>query len=139
MQAVSGQAVDRHLLGLKLLAAEAGMETPEVFKDVAFGRSLHFCLSTSQVSVVWLIGKVNTVVPSQVPCSNYDVFLTFGAVVPDGYGVCYNPQESKLLMAVSSFKSCPQTDSAVFSSKLKESMRDMRDMLVATNPLKAKI
>ena len=48
-QAVSGQAVDRHLLGLKLLAAEAGMGTPELFKDTAFGRSLHFCLSTSQV------------------------------------------------------------------------------------------
>ena len=87
----------------------------------------------------WLKGKREPVVPSQVPCSNYDVFLTFGAVVPDGYGVCYNPQETKLLVAVSSFRSCPQTDSMVFSSKLKESMHDMRDMLVATKPLKAKM
>ena len=48
-QAILGQAVDRHLLGLKLLAAEAGMETPAIFNDVAYTRSLHFRLSTSQV------------------------------------------------------------------------------------------
>lgn len=48
-QAILGQAVDRHLLGLKLLAAEAGMETPTIFNDVAYTRSLHFRLSTSQV------------------------------------------------------------------------------------------
>ena len=48
-QAISGQAVDRHLLGLKLTAAENTIETPEIFTDVAFSRSLHFCLSSSQV------------------------------------------------------------------------------------------
>lgn len=48
-QAILGQAVDRHLLGLKLLAAEAGMETPAIYNDVAYTRSLHFRLSTSQV------------------------------------------------------------------------------------------
>ena len=48
-QAILGQAVDRHLLGLKLLAAEAGMETPTIFNDVAYTRSLHFRISTSQV------------------------------------------------------------------------------------------
>ena len=48
-QAISGQAIDRHLLGLKLTAAENGMETPGLFKDVAYSRSQHFRLSTSQV------------------------------------------------------------------------------------------
>ena len=49
MQAISGQGIDRHLLGLKLIATENGIETPGIFKDVAFSRSLHFKLSTSQV------------------------------------------------------------------------------------------
>ena len=53
-QAVSGQAVDRHLLGLRMLALEAGMEVPELYKDVAYVRSLHFCLSTSQVHKTYI-------------------------------------------------------------------------------------
>ena len=53
-QAVSGQAVDRHLLGLRMLALEAGMEVPELYKDMAYVRSLHFCLSTSQVHKTYI-------------------------------------------------------------------------------------
>ena len=48
-QALMGQAVDRHLLGLMMLAREAGMDVPEIFTDVGYTRSTHFCLSTSQV------------------------------------------------------------------------------------------
>ena len=53
-QAISGQAIDRHLLGLKLTAAENGMETPGLFKDVAYSRSQHFRLGTSQVRLQML-------------------------------------------------------------------------------------
>ena len=49
MQGISGQAVDRHLLGLRLIAQEAGMEIPDLFKDEAYLKSNHFSLSTSQV------------------------------------------------------------------------------------------
>jgi len=48
-QAISGQAVDRHLNGLKLIAAEVGMETPALFKDVAYTRSVSHTLFTSNV------------------------------------------------------------------------------------------
>ena len=41
--------MDRHLLGLKLTADENDLETPDLFTDVAYTRSLHFCISTSQV------------------------------------------------------------------------------------------
>ena len=54
IQGVNGQAVDRHLLGLRLIAQEAGMEIPDFFKDEAYSKSLHFCLSTSQVQCVSL-------------------------------------------------------------------------------------
>ena len=51
-QAVSGQAIDRHLLGLKLIADENGIETPGLYRDVAYSRSLHFRLSSSQVPIL---------------------------------------------------------------------------------------
>ena len=52
LQAVEGQVFDRHLLGLRLLAKENGIEMPEMFTDPSYAKSLHFCLSTSQVSPV---------------------------------------------------------------------------------------
>ena len=51
LQTISGQAVDRHLLGLKLIALENGRDIPELFMDLAFKESTHFRLSTSQVSL----------------------------------------------------------------------------------------
>ena len=47
--AISGRGVDRQLLGLKILANQAGLPTPDIFTDVAYQQSTHFCLSTSQV------------------------------------------------------------------------------------------
>lgn len=44
--------MDRHLLGLRLIAAENGMETPKLFQDAAYTKSGHMRLSTSQVKVV---------------------------------------------------------------------------------------
>ena len=49
-QAVAGKGVDRHLLGLKLAAIEAGMDVPDLFMDVSYMRSSHMRLSTSQVT-----------------------------------------------------------------------------------------
>ncbi|KAL5484736.1 hypothetical protein EMCRGX_G021281 [Ephydatia muelleri] len=120
--AISGDAVDRHLLGLRLLAKEAGMETPEIFKDPAYGKSVHFCLSTSQV-----------------PVESLPIFLCFGAVVEDGYGICYNPQEERLYISVSSFRHCPHTDSVLFAKKLTESLREMKDIFRTVQPITSKL
>ena len=46
---ISGKGIDRHLLGLKILAMESGLPVPQLFSDTAYVRSNHFCLSTSQV------------------------------------------------------------------------------------------
>lgn len=48
-EAVKGLGVDRHLLGLKKIALENGMELPALFKDPGYASSTHFKLSTSQV------------------------------------------------------------------------------------------
>ena len=49
MQAMMGQGVDRHLLGLKMTAAENGMETSGLFTDVAYSRSQYFRISSAGV------------------------------------------------------------------------------------------
>ena len=54
LQAISGQVFDRHLLGLKLVAVENGLEIPELYNDPTYAKSVHFCLSTSQVCIKYL-------------------------------------------------------------------------------------
>jgi len=49
-QAVNGQAIDRHLLGMKLAALESRMNLHELFMDSSYQYALHYKLSTSQVS-----------------------------------------------------------------------------------------
>lgn len=50
MQAVKGQGIDRHLLGLKLIALENNMKVPALHMDVAYSLSSHHNVSTSQVT-----------------------------------------------------------------------------------------
>ena len=76
---------------------------------------------------------------TQVPVPNHDICLGFGAVVPDGYGVCYDPQKKKFLICVSSYFDCSDTDSKLFTTKLEESFREMRDTLLAANTPTAKL
>jgi hypothetical protein len=75
----------------------------------------------------------------QVAVSNYEIFLCFGAVVPDGYGVCYNPQENRIILSVSCYHSCPDTNSIMFLKRMAENLIEMRDMLVAARGLSAKL
>ncbi|XP_065885479.1 carnitine O-acetyltransferase-like isoform X2 [Dysidea avara] len=111
MEAVIGKAFDRHLLGLKLTAMEAGMETPSLFLDPSFAKCYHHSMSTSQMPAEFLL------------------LCAFGAVVPDGYGVCYNPQNNRILYTVSTFSNCVETDTAQFGVKLMESLQAMKDVI----------
>lgn len=49
---ISGQAMDMHLMTLKTLAIEMGMETPDIFKDETYLRMHRYGLLTSQVYLV---------------------------------------------------------------------------------------
>lgn len=109
--AISGQAIDRHLLGLKLQAAEEKLSVPEIFRDPAYAKALHYRLSTSQV-------------PSKTDC-----VMCFGPVVTDGYGVCYNPMEDHINFAVSSFNSCRETDAGSLAEAVEDALLDMRTLL----------
>ena len=48
-EAVQGFGVDRHLLGLKLIARQHNIDLPAFFNDEGVKKSSHFRLSTSQV------------------------------------------------------------------------------------------
>lgn len=110
--AVNGLGVDRHLLGLKLAAIEAGMDVPTLFMDVGYLRSSHMRLSTSQVP------------------ARCEAFMCFGPLVPDGYGCCYNPRGDAIFFGTSAFNSSPETDSATFREALEQSLLEMQDILL---------
>jgi carnitine O-acetyltransferase len=110
-EASAGQGIDRHLLGLKLAAREAGLPTPKLFTDPSFGKVFSFKLSTSQVP------------------STYELVLCFGAVEPDGYGICYNPRQNAVSFAVSSFRSCLHTDSGRMAAALERALLDLQTLL----------
>jgi carnitine O-acetyltransferase len=68
---VDGRGFDRHLMGLRLIAAEQGLDTPAVFNDPLYKRATTFKLSTSNVPTRGIVNG------------------GFGPVAVDGYGVCY--------------------------------------------------
>uniref|UniRef100_A0A667WCR9 Choline O-acetyltransferase n=1 Tax=Myripristis murdjan TaxID=586833 RepID=A0A667WCR9_9TELE len=108
--AITGMAIDNHLLGLREIAHELKTEKPEIFKDEVYLISNQFILSTSQV-------------PTTV-----EMFCCYGPVVPNGYGACYNPQSDHIIFCVSSFRESPQTCSAKFVKVLVQGLLDMRDL-----------
>lgn len=63
--------------------------------------------------------------------SRYKAFLCFGPVVPDGYGLCYNPQDDQIIISISSFNSNPQTNSDQFLTSLSQSLVDMQTLLAS--------
>lgn len=51
-KALQGYGVDRHLLGLKLIALENGIEVPKLYSDAGYIKSAHMRISTSQVRAI---------------------------------------------------------------------------------------
>uniref|UniRef100_A0A8C4YV47 Carnitine O-acetyltransferase n=1 Tax=Gopherus evgoodei TaxID=1825980 RepID=A0A8C4YV47_9SAUR len=113
-QAIRGNAIDRHLLGMKLQAIEDLVSMPELFMDTAYAVAMHFNLSTSQV-------------PAKTDC-----VMCFGPVVPDGYGVCYNPMDDHINFAMSAYNSCAETNAARLAHYLEKALLDMRLLLQST-------
>lgn len=111
MDAVRGQAFDRHLLGLKMQALENGENIPELFMDISYMMASHFKLSTSQVPAL------------------SDSVMCYGPSVPDGYGVCYNLYEDCFNVSISSYFTSPQTSSVAFGEHLVQTLVDLKSLL----------
>ncbi|XP_063699837.1 carnitine O-acetyltransferase-like isoform X2 [Culicoides brevitarsis] len=109
--AVQGFGVDRHLLGLKLIANANKIPLPELYTDDGYKKSSYMRLSTSNVS------------------SKYDAFMCYGPLVEDGYGCCYNLKNDDLWFGVSSMRSCKETNSEKFKVVLSECLTHMYELL----------
>ncbi|XP_076158300.1 carnitine O-acetyltransferase b [Alosa pseudoharengus] len=113
-QALQGQGIDRHLLGLKLQAIEEGLSVPSMFMDTAYGLATHWKLRTGQVP------------------SNTDSVMCFGPLVPDGYAVCYNPQSDHIHFSVTAFNCCEETNSEKLAVTLESTLHDLQLLLEPT-------
>ncbi|XP_067409082.1 choline O-acetyltransferase [Emydura macquarii macquarii] len=113
--AITGMAIDNHLLGLRETAREHCKELPEIFTDETYLTSSRFILSTSQVP------------------TTMEMFCCYGPVIPNGYGACYNPQPEHILFCISSFKDCKETSSVMFAKAVEESLMEMRDLCSKCN------
>lgn len=70
------------------------------------------------------LGSCSLQVPARTDC-----VMFFGPVVPDGYGVCYNPMESHMNVSVSAYNSCAETNAARMAHYLEKALLDMRELL----------
>ncbi|CAM9592816.1 unnamed protein product [Lampetra fluviatilis] len=113
--AITGMAIDCHMLGLREIARELDHDLPEVFKDITYIQSNLFAMSTSQIP------------------TTMDAFMCYGPVVPDGYGVSYNPKDNHFIFCISSFHSDPTTGSEHFSRALHDSLDEMRALCERQN------
>lgn len=80
--AMYGKGVDRLLLGLKKIAEENNRPVPELFRDPGYLKGLTYALCTSQVT------------------ARNDILMSFGYIVPGGYGVCYSNQENNFRFSI---------------------------------------
>ncbi|KAM6184855.1 choline O-acetyltransferase [Rhynchocyon petersi] len=116
VMALTGMAIDNHLLALRELARDVCKELPEMFTEETYLMSNHFVLSTSQVP------------------TTMEMFCCYGPVVPNGYGACYNPQSENILFCISSFHSCKETSSTKFAKAVEESLLEMRNLCLLPPP-----
>lgn len=61
--------------------------------------------------------------------SKTDCHMCFGPMVPDGYGVCYNPMDDHINFAVTAFNSCEETNATKLSKFLEDALLDMKTLL----------
>ncbi|XP_056286592.1 choline O-acetyltransferase-like [Pseudoliparis swirei] len=113
--AISGMAIDNHLLGLQRIAKELNMEKPDIFSDETYSSSNQFILTTSQVQ------------------TTVKMLCCYGPVTPNGYGACYSPKSDHIIFCVSSFWENTETNSAVFVKVLNDGLLDIRDLCNRTS------
>lgn len=89
---------------------------------------IQMCPNRGIVYVVCFIGFTYLLSLHQVG-SKTDCVMCFGPMVPDGYGVCYNPMEEHINVAITAFNSCEETNAARFAQAVEGALLDMRGLL----------
>lgn len=117
--------------------------------DTSFAVAQHYNLSTSQVclyprkqsaateqiitSLSHLFVFMFSLISLRVQVgSKTDCVMCFGPTVPDGYGVCYNPMDEHINIAITAFNSCEETNAAKFAQAIEDALLDMRALLEDT-------
>ncbi len=116
---VSGRGVDRHLLGLRLAAAEAGLAAPAVLSGAAYARSTDFALSTSNISV-----------PGAPRERRWCDYGGFGAPTVSSYGVCYGIQPKAISVLVACHAQDPLRCASRFGDAIRVAIRDVFELLM---------
>ncbi|XP_064397263.1 carnitine O-palmitoyltransferase 1, liver isoform-like isoform X2 [Halichondria panicea] len=121
--AMTGKGVDRHLFCLYVMSRYLKLESPFLAK--VLGEP--WKLSTSQTPGQQT-GKIDfNKMPKTISPGG-----GFGPVAADGYGVSYIIQGDYFIyFHVSSFHSAPNTNSKKFAETIKQSMADMRDLVLS--------
>lgn len=118
VEVMNGMGIDRHLLGLRMIAAENAHPVPQLLTSAAYQKLMHFLLSTSQV-------PTKHVLP-----------MGFGPSAPDCYGVCYNPQENRIFFTITAYHECEETSAEKFAQELRKAFLDIRDLCDKAGRLK---
>eukprot|EP01125_Pyxidicula_operculata_P004709 TRINITY_DN1760_c1_g1_i4.p1 TRINITY_DN1760_c1_g1~~TRINITY_DN1760_c1_g1_i4.p1 ORF type:complete len:591 (-),score=103.16 TRINITY_DN1760_c1_g1_i4:1234-3006(-) len=116
-EASNGYGVDRHFLGLRLLADEAGQEQHALFKDPVFSRTGTWVISTSQLDL------------------EHTESIGFGPVVSDGYGICYLIKKDALSFTVTCWNSHKENSVVAFKQNLEKSLCRIRDLMSVKSKL----
>jgi carnitine O-acetyltransferase len=118
-EAGKAQGIDRHIMGLKMLAASSSEPAPALFSDPLFKRSNYWVLSTSAIF-----------------SKHFDVY-GWGEVVPDGFGVAYMTGfDDHLLFTVTSRKEMPND---AFIKHLLRACNDLRSLFEASDEFKSRL
>ncbi len=117
--AAQGQGVDRHLLGLKLIAAEIGAK--EGWSRPDYDRHLEIFAHE-----IWT--RPWELSTAQLPMTGLWV-NSFGPQAPNGYGIGYVIRDDSVTCNIASWRSHPETSSKRFADGVAQAMRDMKALL----------
>ncbi|XP_005095716.1 peroxisomal carnitine O-octanoyltransferase isoform X2 [Aplysia californica] len=112
-EACEGRGIDRHMLGLYLVAREEGRDIPMIFMDPSFAKSGgggNYVLSTS--------------------CIGYTSVL--GGVLPmckDGYGVFYRINDNRLTFYITTWNADEETDNKKFGHSLTKALDQIKALV----------
>ena len=109
-EAAAGQGIDRHLLGLSLIATSNGYPVPQLFKHHMFEKSKKWVLSTSQIT------------------ADHNDAWGYGEVVADGFGLPYSIYDNHIYIGISS-RSLLHNNTEAFKKVLSDTLVSMANLI----------
>lgn len=119
LQCLSGQGIDRHLMGLYIVSEMSGITPrPSIFTDKAYELSKKYLISTSNIS-----GGDGA----------SPIWGGFSAMYNEGYGVCYALQPDRINVSITCYHVCKETDAATFKRHLELALLEMAELCLKRN------